>query len=179
MEKAIADGYARGREGDRAKKIDAIKAGIEQYKARGGGGCQSARRHPRSARAGGGTRRGVRKIAGVIRAEVAGSLRRRRETIADVDIVGARQGYVRRETIDGGVRASLPGDRADVLVHGAEQDERENRQRDAGRSALVPEENFGAALLYFTGSKEHNVKIRGLALKKEDDAQRVGPVQAR
>src|SRR5207244_7258308 len=32
---------------------------------------------------------------------------------------------------------------------------------------LVPEENFGAALLYFTGSKEHNVKIRGLALTKK------------
>src|SRR5436305_15033165 len=32
---------------------------------------------------------------------------------------------------------------------------------------VVPEENFGAALMYFTGSKEHNVKIRGLALKKK------------
>jgi DNA polymerase/3'-5' exonuclease PolX len=32
---------------------------------------------------------------------------------------------------------------------------------------IVPAENFGAALLYFTGSKEHGVKIRGLALDKE------------
>src|SRR5205814_5277077 len=32
---------------------------------------------------------------------------------------------------------------------------------------IVPDENFGAALLYFTGSKEHNVKIRGLALKQK------------
>ena len=28
---------------------------------------------------------------------------------------------------------------------------------------IVPPENFGAALLYFTGSKDHNVKLRGLA----------------
>jgi DNA polymerase (family 10) len=32
---------------------------------------------------------------------------------------------------------------------------------------IIPQENFGAALLYFTGSKDHNVKIRGLALKKK------------
>ena len=32
---------------------------------------------------------------------------------------------------------------------------------------IVPHENFGAALLYFTGSKEHNVKIRGLAQKQK------------
>src|SRR6185295_19084842 len=32
---------------------------------------------------------------------------------------------------------------------------------------IVPEENFGAALQYFTGSKEHNVKVRSLALKKK------------
>src|SRR5439155_3345361 len=32
---------------------------------------------------------------------------------------------------------------------------------------IVPEENFGAAMMYFTGSKEHNVKIRSLALKKK------------
>jgi DNA polymerase (family 10) len=31
----------------------------------------------------------------------------------------------------------------------------------------VPEENFGAAMQYFTGSKEHNVKLRSLALKKK------------
>jgi DNA polymerase (family 10) len=32
---------------------------------------------------------------------------------------------------------------------------------------IVPQEHFGAALMYFTGSKEHNVKIRSLALKKK------------
>src|SRR5207249_3583602 len=32
---------------------------------------------------------------------------------------------------------------------------------------VVPADNFGAALMYFTGSKEHNVKVRGLALKKK------------
>ena len=44
---------------------------------------------------------------------------------------------------------------------------------------IVPAESFGAALIYFTGSKEHNVKIRGRAAGPGADAQRVGPVQAR
>lgn len=31
---------------------------------------------------------------------------------------------------------------------------------------VVPEEKFGSALMYFTGSKEHNIKIREIAMKK-------------
>src|SRR5207249_8780515 len=32
---------------------------------------------------------------------------------------------------------------------------------------VVPPQSFGAALLYFTGSKEHNVRLRGIALKRK------------
>jgi DNA polymerase/3'-5' exonuclease PolX len=51
--------------------------------------------------------------------------------------------------------------------HRAEQDVGDDCEWDARGFARGAEDNFGAALLYFTGSKEHNVKIRSLALKKK------------
>ncbi|MEW9529741.1 DNA polymerase/3'-5' exonuclease PolX [Microbispora sp. NPDC049125] len=89
----------------------------------------------------------------------AGSLRRMRETIGDIDILAvappgvmelfARQPYV-TEVIAGGERkTSVRTDR------GLQVDLR-----------VVPAESWGAAMVYFTGSKEHNVRIREMAVKK-------------
>ncbi len=99
-------------------------------------------------------------------AEIAGSLRRRRETVGDLDLVCAlTEG---NETSGERVTAEfvkLPevqrilgqgNTKASVLTTGGLQVD----------LRIVPSENFGAALLYFTGSKEHGVKIRGLALEK-------------
>jgi DNA polymerase (family 10) len=102
----------------------------------------------------------------VKQAEIAGSLRRRRETVGDLDLVCAlaegketagdqviaefvKQPEVQRILGQGITRASV------LTAGGLQVDLR-----------IVPLENFGAALLYFTGSKEHGVKIRGLALDK-------------
>jgi DNA polymerase (family 10) len=166
MEKAIADGSLAGVKGIGAKKIDVIKAGIEAYKAKVAGGDVNRRVGilealvPAEELVG-----GVRKIAGIIRAEVAGSLRRRRETIADVDIVGA----VKDMSVGEGIMAAfvkLPGI-VQTIVTGPTKTSVKIANGMQVDLRLVPEENFGAALLYFTGSKEHNVKIRSLALKKK------------
>ena len=89
---------------------------------------------------------------------VAGSFRRRRETVGDLDIVATA-----RET-------SLPGDRlvkydniAEVSAHGPTRTTvilRSGLQVDL---RVVPAASFGAALMYFTGSKAHNIALRGLA----------------
>ena len=96
---------------------------------------------------------------GVQRLEVAGSFRRGRETVGDVDILALVEGDpepvmerftsapgVERVTMSGETRGSV------VLKSGLPLDLR-----------ILPEESYGAALHYFTGSKEHNVEIRKLA----------------
>jgi DNA polymerase (family X) len=95
------------------------------------------------------------------RIEAAGSLRRMRETIGDIDILAeAKDG---RKVIDAftawsRVRRILGAGetKASVLI-AAEGGDRQVDLR------IVEPASFGAALQYFTGSKAHNVKLRGLA----------------
>ena len=103
----------------------------------------------------------ARGFPGVTRAGVAGSVRRGKETVGDIDILcAAKNGrpavdafvslpMVRRVLARGDTKASV------LLASGLQCDLR-----------VVPEASFGAALQYFTGSKDHNVALRGLALKK-------------
>lgn len=98
---------------------------------------------------------------GVSDAAVAGSIRRRRETVKDIDIVvAAAQPATVAEAVAGlpGVEKLLgqgPTKSTVKLVNGMNMDVR----------AVRPEE-FAAALHHFTGSKEHHVKLRGLAKDK-------------
>jgi DNA polymerase (family 10) len=101
------------------------------------------------------------RIPGVVGAAVAGSIRRHRETIGDVDIlVAAADGLRVSRAFEG-----LPEVQA-VLAHGPTKTlVRLSNGIDADLRVLAPE-SFGAALLYFTGSKDHNVALRKIARKK-------------
>jgi DNA polymerase (family 10) len=167
LSEAINSGKLKGLKGMGDKKIASIQKGIESFKNRvavdGVGnrrtGIADAEEQAEPLLA------GVRKIPGVVRAEIAGSLRRRRETIGDVDLIAAVQ-----ETSDAaaviGEFVKLPGV---IQTLGAGESKGSVKVANGMQVDLrvVPEENFGAALLYFTGSKEHNVKIRGLAQKQK------------
>ncbi len=92
------------------------------------------------------------------RVVVAGSYRRRRDTVGDLDVlVTAKDGAAV------GNRLVTYENVAQVVAHGP------TRTTVILRSGLqvdvraVPEESYGAALLYFTGSKAHNIALRGLA----------------
>ncbi|MGH7322276.1 MAG: DNA polymerase/3'-5' exonuclease PolX [Candidatus Rokuibacteriota bacterium] len=125
--------------------------------------------------------RALREESAVRAIEVAGSLRRRAETIGDIDILvtSDRPAAVLDRFV------SLP-QVASVLARGATKSSirhRENLQVDL---RVVEPEAFGAALQYFTGSKHHNVKLRELAVRKklkiseygvfDDQARRVAGV---
>ncbi len=104
----------------------------------------------------------MKDTPGVTRLEVAGSLRRHKETIGDVDLIAECDGdgtpvVERFVTFPGAVRVLGSGSTKGsiVLPSGLQVDLR-----------VVPAESFGAALVYFTGSKEHNVVLRTRAVRE-------------
>ncbi len=103
----------------------------------------------------------LEKLKEVKKVSIAGSLRRMRETIGDIDILIA-SGSPKKVT-DKFISLQFV---KEVLSKGATKSSvltNEARQVDL---RIVAEESFGAALHYFTGSKEHNIKIRELGIKK-------------
>jgi len=94
-------------------------------------------------------------------AEIAGSIRRRKETIGDIDILVISKNpgkvmdfFVKMHNVDfvqskGDTKSSV------TLKEGLDCDLR-----------VLDERSFGAALNYFTGSKEHNVRLRQIAITK-------------
>lgn len=100
----------------------------------------------------------LRGVTGVVEVAVAGSIRRHRETVGDLDVV------VAAEAGEGASAAfrSLPEVQS-VLAHGpAKTLVRLSNGVDADLRVVDPE-SFGAALMYFTGSKAHNVALRRIA----------------
>ncbi|MCC7362444.1 MAG: DNA polymerase/3'-5' exonuclease PolX [Anaerolineales bacterium] len=103
----------------------------------------------------------LRGLAGVEQAEAAGSLRRYRATIGDLDFLAA---------------ANAPGPIMDafcahpsvarVLGHGPTKSSVEFANGLQADLRVLPQARFGTLLQYFTGSKDHNVKLRELALKQ-------------
>lgn len=103
----------------------------------------------------------LRKLQGIKKAEIGGSLRRRLETIGDMDFLVAAadpkpimhwftsQPFVSRVIAKGDTKSSVK------LQNGMQADLR-----------IVPEKQFGFALAYLTGSKEHNIKMRERAIKR-------------
>jgi DNA polymerase (family 10) len=101
------------------------------------------------------------KAPGISRVSAAGSLRRMKETVGDIDILacgtngaGIIRYFVRHPDA---VRVLAEGEtKGSVIVRAADTE----RQVDL---RIVKPGEYGAALLYFTGSKAHNIKLRGLA----------------
>ena len=102
----------------------------------------------------------LRQKAHVKKLSIAGSIRRWKDTIKDIDILATSEDprqvmsvfvhlpYVKDVLMQGPTKSS-------VIIH-------EGLQVDL---RVVEEENFGAALAYFTGSKAHNIRLREMAVK--------------
>ena len=103
----------------------------------------------------------LKAVDGVKQVAVAGSYRRRRETLGDLDILATAasseaimQRFVRYEDVERVI--SQGSTRSTVVLHrGLQVDLR-----------VVPAVSFGAALHYFTGSRAHNIAVRARAVRK-------------
>jgi len=103
----------------------------------------------------------LRGVEGVTKLEVAGSYRRRRETVGDIDLLALADDAA-------AVSEALTGFPGVEQVIGAGGTKTSVRLRSGLQVDLrvVPPESWGAALVYFTGSKEHNIKLRQRALDR-------------
>lgn len=106
----------------------------------------------------------LRSRKDVIRCAYAGSLRRGKETIGDIDILVAANEKDAPAIMEFFTKLEIVGD---VIAHGQTKSSiRATEELNAIQVDLriVDESSYGAALMYFTGSKEHNVKLRERAL---------------
>jgi len=92
---------------------------------------------------------------------LAGSLRRMRETVKDIDVLVTSKKPARIM----GAFVALPNV-AEVLAHGATKSSIRLREGIQADLRVVEPECFGAALQYFTGSKQHNIRVRELAQRQ-------------
>lgn len=103
----------------------------------------------------------MEKVPGVTRVAIAGSYRRRKETVGDLDVLVVSENP---EAVMDAFVAQPEVER--VLAHGPTKSSVTLRMGMDVDIRVVPPESYGAALAYFTGSKAHNVRMREIAQKK-------------
>lgn len=103
----------------------------------------------------------LKQTPGVARVTAAGSLRRAKETVGDIDLLvtgprpeAALEAFIRHPKVDEVLACGENKASARIAPDGIQVDVR-----------TLPEESFGAALQYFTGSKDHNVVLRTRAVR--------------
>ncbi|MGC1781911.1 MAG: DNA polymerase/3'-5' exonuclease PolX [Acidobacteriaceae bacterium] len=107
----------------------------------------------------------LRRLPGIERVTTAGSLRRGRETVGDLDILVTGPACA-ADCVDAVVEhvAAYPPI-VDVIAKGQNKVSFHLRNGLQVDVRMLPEASYGAALQYFTGSKTHNVAVRQRALK--------------
>jgi len=155
LKDAIAAGRLDGVKGFGEKKIEQVRAALSAATPDAAGGRRPIEEVYPIARA---LVEALREKSGADRVEVAGSFRRARETVGDLDILVTSRAPARAfETFTAHPlvgEVKMRGDTKEtvVLKGGLQVDLR-----------VVEPSAFGAALQYFTGSKDHNVRLRSLA----------------
>jgi DNA polymerase (family 10) len=164
LKKVIADGRLAALRGMGDKKVENIRKGIELFeKASQRVSIWAALRVAAS------LIDHLKESGLVDRIEAAGSLRRMKETVGDIDVLacakksGGKDGarIIERFTRAPGVKRILAAGATKASVMVATEDG--ERQVDI---RLVDRSSYGAALQYFTGSKAHNIKLRSMAKDK-------------
>lgn len=103
----------------------------------------------------------MRKSSMFDRVEIAGSTRRMKETVGDIDILATSKRA--KEGMDYFVKMK---EITDIIVKG---DTKTSVKLDIGLNCdlrILEDKSFGAAMQYFTGNKDHNIKLRKIAISK-------------
>ena len=156
LEAAAQKGKLRSLPGMGAKSENAILEGIASL-ARRTGRIPLGRAYPLAQE----IIATLKEVKGVVAAEPAGSLRRMRSTVGDLDIlVAAKDSSAVMEAFVNLPRVSR------VLGKGETKSSIEFTDGVRAQVWVHPPEKFGTALQYATGSKDHNVQLRQIALAK-------------
>jgi len=156
LESAAKAGKLRGLPGMGAKSESAILEGIASLSRRSGR-MSVGKAYPLAQE----IIAQLKKVKGVVAAEPAGSLRRMRSTVGDLDIlVAAKDSSAVMEAF-----TNLPNV-SRVLGKGEFKSSVEFGDGVRAQVWVHPPQEFGTALQYATGSKDHNVQLRQIALDK-------------
>ncbi len=159
LEKGIADGSLAELKGMGKKKLENLSKGIA-FLAKQGGRAHLGRALPLALH----VIDWLKSECDVTLIDYAGSLRRGKETIGDIDILVGAEKKVHHCLMDAFIGMDMVDE---VLGHG-ETKSSVRTSDDTGAIQIdlrvVEPKHYGAALMYFTGSKEHNVKLRERAL---------------
>jgi DNA polymerase (family 10) len=156
LRRALRGGKILDLPGMGPKRVEKIAAGVRAYESRSGratlGGILPTANE---------IVRDLKKATGLGDVSVAGSVRRYRETIGDLDVLVSSddpapvvEAFTNLSCVEEVLAAGTT--KASVRVSGALQVD----------LRVVPPEAYGAALMYFTGSKDHNIRLRELAQTK-------------
>src|SRR5205807_1397098 len=158
LEKAAREGRVRGLKGFGERTEQAILEGIGKVRERLAARKPLWETRPLAEQ----LLARVRAVPGVARAEIAGSIRRYAETNADIDIVAAASGPVEPLMEE---FAHAPGV-TEILARGGTKCSVRLRDGLQADLRVVTDAQFATALHHFTGSKQHHVKLRGIARTK-------------
>lgn len=156
---AIEAGGLKGLKGFGTKKIENLMRGLKVYKEGRGRMLLSV-----ALEIGNNFLSSIKNIEGVKKAELAGSVRRKKETIGDIDIVVCAQRKDCKKIVNKIIKVDQVGR---ILASGEQKVSFLVQERNVQVDIrLVSEEEYGATLFYFTGSKEHHIKLRSWAKSK-------------
>jgi len=158
LEEALKDGRLRKVPRIRARAEENIQKGLDALKGHGSGPRTLL---PKAMAIADQVVKLLGALPGVQNIAPAGSLRRRAESIGDIDIVVACTAGA--AVMDAFCSMAMVGD---VLARGETKSSIRTTDGMQVDLRVVPPPHFGAAMLYFTGSKAHNVRMRALALKQ-------------
>jgi DNA polymerase (family 10) len=152
---AIREGKLRGFKGFGVSRVNQLMRALKMYRVAERLPLEEARKLAD------GLLKRLQSLPGVLHVELAGSLRRRKATIGDMDLVMVVPAADRKKVVK--AVCELPGIKKVLMAGNTRVSLILRTKLIQADIRLVELDEYGAAMLYFTGPREYNVKLRTLA----------------